>query len=97
MVSDLVTWLRAQLDEDERRAPLVADIMRLRPATARFADRLLAEVDAKRAVLDIWERENAQRYVHAEGESRSWLVDEVVKLLALPYADRPGYEEAWRP
>lgn len=26
-----------------------------------------------------------------------WGLHEAVKLLALPYADRPGYQEAWRP
>jgi len=59
--------------------------------------RVLAEVRAKRRVLELWERENAKRYEHAEGEARAWLMDEVVAALGLPYAARPGYNEEWRP
>lgn len=46
-------------------------------------DRVLAECEAKREILDV-----------TRGTYSS---DLVRRLLALPYADRPGYREEWRP
>ncbi|MFF7550912.1 DUF6221 family protein [Streptomyces canus] len=60
--------------------------------------RVLAEIDAKRQLLtayahaadrDVNEVEYAHGYANALGEA--------VRLLALPYASRPGYREEWRP
>ncbi|MET8827527.1 DUF6221 family protein [Streptomyces sp. NPDC004610] len=48
--------------------------------------RVLAETDAKRRVL-------AWALTAPPSPSR----DHVLRLLALPYADRPGYREKWRP
>ena len=58
--------------------------------------RVLAEVDAKRQVV---------AYVAGEledkgGDNPWWYEDKlrpVLCLLALPYADHPDYDEAWRP
>ncbi|WP_147981855.1 DUF6221 family protein [Streptomyces sp. MS191] len=58
--------------------------------------RVLAEVDAKRRVL---------AHVTAElndsgGDNPWWYADKllpVLRLLALPYAEHPDYDEAWRP
>jgi hypothetical protein len=47
--------------------------------------RVLAEVDAKRRLID-----EAIRLMSYDGEF------EFLELLALPYADRPGYQESWR-
>jgi len=120
----VVTWLRAQLDEDERVARFTdgqswiadGDEVRIRDddgdlvvgCIRRWSHaehiarhdpaRVLAEVDAKRRILDH----------HPLSE---WRVDppacatcndmehpcHTLKLLALPYADRPGYREEWRP
>ncbi len=44
--------------------------------------RALADVAALRAVLTIWEREDAGRHRDAESEARAWLMDEVVAALA---------------
>jgi hypothetical protein len=52
--------------------------------------RVLAEIDAKRRVV-----ENQQR--HAPGQSGYGAATFAVRCLALPYADRPGYREEWRP
>jgi hypothetical protein len=123
-VSDLVTWLRAQLDEDERVARAVAgsgrwvkyseggdgaaietepggdpgaiigdDAMATHIARHNPA-RVLAEVEAKRSILEM----------HEEGDKHGdcaicfavWPCG-TLKALAWPYADRPGYDEAWRP
>jgi hypothetical protein len=136
-VDDLVTWLRAQLDEDERVAKM-AEILDPAPWANRVSTtpgghvegriagagghtvvhvkdqapdfdsathiarwdpaRVLAEVDAKRRILEL----------HApviDGTQSSWTwfagsesaSEAIVKLLALPYADRPGYRSEWRP
>ena len=112
-VEDLARWLGVQLDEDERIARAAdADLsnltgyveieypevtadethaLRHRPA------RVLREIDAKRRIL-------------AEHPLNGWVcdtcdngeVDQVfpcptLRLLALPYADRPGYREEWAP
>lgn len=47
--------------------------------------RVVAEVAAKRAILDLHE------------ELHEPALYEAVRWLAAPYADQPGYEEAWRP
>lgn len=123
-MDDLVTWLRAQLDDDERIARAFADetgsdsLRWHRPdpqqpglirdgsgtvvtydegvLTAEQAEhiarhdpaRVLTEVDAKRLRLDLIaelatrDSDTALRFAKAE---------------ALPYADRAGYCEEWRP
>jgi len=51
--------------------------------------RVLREIDAKRRIVDryAWLRE------HGDTGGTVW----VLQTLALPYADRPGYQESWRP
>lgn len=139
-MDDLVTWFRAQLDEDERVAreaahgsweyqdmnsvgggrvcdPTVAiatihfDAERVDPRIRRTISereaaatgthiarwdpaRVLAEVDAKRRILDLstWDAE----FPDSSGGYDS-ACEDVVKLLALPYVGRPGYRDEWRP
>jgi hypothetical protein len=131
-VSDLITWLRAQLDEDEQVASAaspgpwrsnaehdeihavdgitvaegfalsgrqlratVDHIVRWDPARA------LAEVDAKRRILDLLAEtlNGASEYFTVEScdEVDAILAERTMRLLALPYAERPGYREEWRP
>jgi hypothetical protein len=105
--SDLVTWLRSQLDEDERGAreadagfwymdghsPAVAEHI------ARwFPTRVLAEVEAKRRILDRYDDcrvrlEDPDYSVVEAAEQLREYEDFVLPALALPYADRPGYRE----
>jgi hypothetical protein len=154
-MDDLVTWLRAQLDEDERVAR-AAHVSRPGPWAVRsdstgvieiysvvreeqrggdsnvFPDawhpeasehaarwnpaRVLAEVEAKRRLLDL-HKPVPSGSIYKPGplvcthcaelcHSRSGLgcddLDGVypcptVRPLALPYADRAGYREEWRP
>lgn len=51
--------------------------------------RVLREIDAKRQIVDryAWLRE------HGDTGNMAW----VLQVLALPYADQPGYREEWRP
>jgi hypothetical protein len=89
----LVTWLREQFDIDEAGADAIlspppgyydkgwqADKLR------EFAARQLAEVEAKRRILD-----EAVRLMTYDGEFQ------FLELLAEPYAERPGWREEWRP
>ncbi|MEU5624259.1 DUF6221 family protein [Streptomyces tendae] len=111
-MDDLVRWLRAQLDEDERVARGAIDNSPWRAAvrsgldvvegdgwtvcnaseadTAHIAEwdpaRVLREIDAKRRIIAT---------LHEEGGDRMFA--DIFSLLALPYADRPGYREHWRP
>jgi hypothetical protein len=63
--------------------------------------RVLREIDAKRQVLDWYEQraavdsrgEDPDDYENVTGST----LETVVQILALPYADGPGYREEWRP
>jgi hypothetical protein len=133
-MDDLVQWLSAQLDEDERIARRAGDSFRQigetgvivategdraeECASANWAGvaehivthdpaRVLREIDAKRKLV------NLHRPIRAPqpdgitnldcstcgGEDKlspSWPCP-TLRLLALPYADREGYQEGWRP
>lgn len=128
-MSDLATWLRAQLDEDERVAEAARFLTRgswrhagtrdvlteagrlLNADQAEQAEhialhdpaRVLAEVEAKRRILD-----EAVPLMDAADEKicEEWSAGDpvtydasplVLRLLALPYAARPGYLDEWRP
>ncbi|WP_405634438.1 DUF6221 family protein [Streptomyces sp. NBC_00056] len=150
-MDDLVQWLGAQLDEDERlaRAATLGPWVQSgigdygwtvdfgRPgAGVETADteqgladadfiaahnpaRVLREIDAKRRILAPYAAALEQRQVIRARMRRvidsdpdefgrlhrkeNRLIDvaeslaPVVALLALPFADRPGYREEWRP
>jgi len=144
-MDDRVTWLRAQLDDDERIARAVPDHRQrngelhwqeISPdsqpglvgdqcgnvvtlggpgGTSRWHGehiarhdpaRVLAEVDAKRRILDEVADEATGLDMQVDGEFRvgsrdekaePYLGDKLVRLLALPYADRPGYRHEWKP
>lgn len=117
-MSDLVAFLRARLDEDEQtehldrisaedRAALLADFdVGESPEYALMEvgfGRWMAEVQAKRAILDL----------HAPLEDAGWVTCaecfdphgtqcpeypcETVRHLMSVYADHPDYDESWRP
>jgi hypothetical protein len=130
-MDELVQWLRAQLDEEERvasgcsgmawlehpknwvsapplnRVALVVDdgdrghIVRHDPA------RVLREIDAKRQQVAWCTGVIGDRDLSRYGEPgllkddpeplAVTLAVETLRLLALPYADRPGYREEWQP
>lgn len=64
--------------------------------------RVLREIDAKRKVLDWLEDVRAEAvdpengYVDPERGQDAATLRGVVRMLALPYADRPGFREEWR-
>lgn len=68
--------------------------------------RVLAECDAKREIiklsayhLEAWRHQeaNPERVQFIDVEARGRHSDRTLKLMALPYVDREGYREEWRP
>lgn len=133
-MGELVEWLRAQLDEDARRATAAAeedgpdwhydgravltrregdlvavgsrDFMepeRGEHIAAHDPARVLREIDAKRRMIDAFERTSHGERTAPHDDMRdvarakvdSWRF--ALRLLASVYADRPGYRETWRP
>ncbi|MEU6233851.1 DUF6221 family protein [Kitasatospora sp. NPDC047058] len=134
MTADLVAFLRARLDEDERiarrtrqpgyqwrnfdmdgelrdsdNAGTVAYIPHANDRThiARHDPaRVLAEVDAKRHIIDLYEAAHERHLNKAERLSPSAMrrragrreaLDDTLCLLALPYAGHPDYRPEWAP
>jgi Family of unknown function (DUF6221) len=99
-------WLRAQVDEDER-------VLRLRhpwleawlegykrpPNSSDPTDpvRVLAELRAKRQMIDLFEGLVIEAMITSLPEPLAEALDKMAGCMALPYADRDGYREAWRP
>lgn len=70
-----------------------------------FADNdpqfVLADVEAKRQIIDLVLDDKdgvacANRLVEGEYDDDMQLPERLLKLLALPYAGRPGWREEWR-
>ena len=62
--------------------------------------RVLREIDAKRQLVKRYERAMENRRAHPDDLASAGALlalHGVVKLLALPYADRPGYLKEWAP
>ncbi|MGQ5576738.1 DUF6221 family protein [Streptomyces sp. ECR3.8] len=60
--------------------------------------RVLREIDAKRQLLARYEElRAASKEQGLIGDVTEEYQDFLLRLLALPYADRPGYKESWRP
>lgn len=105
LVTDFTLWLRAQLDEDERIARALDEHLDGHERPYNLADptdpaRVVAEVDAKRRILAAhpyqeYGAEWCGRCTGQEGHE-SWPCT-TLRLLALPYAGRPGYRHEWRP
>ncbi|MET9142419.1 DUF6221 family protein [Streptomyces sp. NPDC004042] len=65
--------------------------------------RVLREIDTKRRTVELCAQPlvdvtgpGGAEPTFIPGEGPPWGLD-VLRLLALPYADRPGYQEEWRP
>lgn len=113
MTADLVAWLKFQIDVDERLAQraesesfvvqgdgggAVTEFLFTQLSDSRAA---LAEVTAKRAILDRYEFVGSHgpavdhpramdMTTGAEGALR-----DVVRMLAQVYRDRPGFDPSW--
>ena len=107
---NLAEFLTARLDEDEQAARAADDDLGYligaveynypkeevdeRHALRHAPPRVLAEVNAKRRLLDWLAREDERAL---DNNLWWWDGDGARKLMALPYADHPDYDEAWRP
>lgn len=101
-MDELITWLHAQLDEDERVAqracewtwrPELANEFVSAEHIARWDPaRVLVEVEANRRILD-WA---VQAIQVTEADSYQLGVEDVVRMVAQPYAGREGWREGWR-
>lgn len=106
MTDDLIPWLHQQLENQRFRAEGLKTMARvLPPETGAYltetAEMLLADVDAKRRILDaVLPKVNTLQGACDEEWGCRLEVDAadlLLQSLALPYADCPGYQEAWRP
>lgn len=103
----LLAFLRVQLDEQAAEAQGTVD----GNATARAkglsstlwdeqdaaATRVLREVEAKRRLLDHIAGEFGGRLQIHDGDQWVDHGEIMLRLLATPYADQPGYRNEWRP
>jgi len=100
-VTDLVAWLREQIDEDEWAWQMVAarDVVEMLHGEP-LAPRMLAEVAAKRAILDGCEEtlagEDSWDPMIEGGSGEEFVLAKfVIRQLAQPFAGRPGWREEW--
>jgi hypothetical protein len=109
VMNDLIEFLRAQLDKDERVAReskgsfwnTDGHSYQAEAFMDRFDEnRELREVDAKRRILELHSPEPEDWATHIAGDCRMCAMEmpcSTVRMLALPYAARPDYREEWRP
>ena len=110
MTDELVTFLRARLNEDARAAEEAGDSWyEYRPdqridsiskadnrhITTHNPFRVLTDVDAKKRII-----EQANLYLCDSGPGRGYRTKHghaVLCLLAMPYRHHPDYRDEWRP
>jgi len=106
MAMNLTEFLTARIEDDEAIARAFVEFRSrvdcFTPEATDFVERfdparVLAECEAKRRIIGRW-HETARPYSDSrQQEIHETLDEEVLPLLALPYADRPGYRDEWRP
>lgn len=99
-MNDLVEWLLVQIAEDERQAREFNYTYTVPCPYGHPARRVLAECAAKRQII---RAHNAHcdgtcgtgkpSAAYPQHQAYYW----TMTVHALPYADRPGYREEWRP
>jgi Family of unknown function (DUF6221) len=111
-MDDLIAFLRARLDEDEATADGLQFACRLPDKVPDFTAcggpaaeaywrhfdpaRVLREVAAGRLLLRQFElRGNSVRATVQPPTGGVW--DDLLRMLALPYADHPDYRPEWKP
>jgi hypothetical protein len=88
-VNELVTWLLEQIDHDEQVTLLVGSAF-----SGDWSEH------RRRVVLQCQEWiSRGPEPLRTNGPSASFseAAEVILRLLAVPYADRPGYLELWRP
>lgn len=79
----LVEFLLARVAEVEQAARRATDLGDMEPLW--YPDTILAECEAKRRIIEEW------------GPFETYNGEELLKVLALPYADHPDYRQEWKP
>lgn len=98
-MSDLVTFLRARLDEDEHAATEERDAdswNEYDDDTYNSPARVLREVEAKRRIVSLYRlsfRKDGQPSPEGGYAEAYW---DVLRLLAEPYSDHPDFDPSWR-
>jgi hypothetical protein len=88
-VNELVAWLLEQIDHDERVGVLVASVVS--DAWSEHSRRIVVQCGD-------WLSFGPQPLgVDGSGASFPEAAAVILRLLAVLYADRPGYLEYWRP
>lgn len=109
-MDDLIAFLLARLDENERHVERLRELAaednawRDDEEEESRVDRYTADLDAKRHIVNM-----AKIEIEAHPTTRSWdwwseravarngVWEDILPLLALPYADHPDYREEWQP
>lgn len=91
---DLTAFLLARITEDKTEAQRASEHMRPSWGACATPARILAECDAKRELLAL-----ADPYDFADdgGTGMSVHADTILRILAVPYAAHPDYQNEWRP
>lgn len=86
---DLTAFLKARLDEDERDCFGVHERF-CADCTCDYPLRILREVEAKRAILDL-----ARTVLTVETRYEIYVGEKILRHLAAIYSDHPDYDPAW--
>jgi hypothetical protein len=113
MAGDLVAFLRARLDEDEAGARFMMDrearaqVPRTDWLGSPFGERVLREVEAKRAILaehqpEPWGEPHPELLRcpgHGDESSGYWTTWPCIEVRAIAavWRDHPGYDPTWAP
>lgn len=88
-MNDLIEWLRAQYDADERGIREA-----LRTAEWGVTERDLIDIDSKRKILGVCEAAIANQGIYGE-DAQEQVAEDILRIMAQPYADRPGFQQEW--
>jgi hypothetical protein len=106
VVNDLIEFLHARCTEAETDAVNIhyasPDVRECSYVTAVGHDnctcgvptRLLAEVDAKRRIIDLIVLNADSQPLYRDSGAEVW--EDALRLLALPFAGHPHFREEWR-
>lgn len=100
-MDDLVQWLRAELEDGVERARWMGNVLITRGAPEMGVPTESAErqarfdVEAAEAKLRLFE-ETVRPYLGTAGPTGR-IAEQQMHLLAVMFADRPGFREEWRP
>lgn len=97
-MTDLASWLLEQISKDEDDLRSAHLLQYEEPTYVDLAARVLAECEAKRRIVELWQGDKPLAGRVGMVDDYYWYaLADVLKLLAVPYADRPGFDETWRP